>query len=1112
MKMNARLKAVAVSAAVVLAASTAGGGTWTWDGGSAVDSNWTTAANWASETAPNSSSTTEIELGGSIRTSPVVDTYDPWELKSLTFKANALPFSLSGNALRFVGSAATDAIVNNGGNTHTIANDITLGGSHTRTILATNGDLTLNGDVVLSADGCFRGGETITVNGVISGAGELEKRDSGLLKLSRNATHEGDTTIHGGTLRLIGSGGLPDDGYVVVAPGGTWDLNDRNDTIFSLSSVFGVGGGTVDLGTGTLTLEWGTFTGTITGDGGLTKVNTDTGLFLKGANSHKGQTAINGGLLMIYHGTALGTADGGTTVSDGAVLGLSDGIAVTGETLTLNGAGFPQDPGALRNSSGDNTWDAQIVLGGDTTITSKAGSLTLKQAVGGPGHVLTLDGNGNGAVEGSICGGTDSVIKTGDGTWTLSGASSYLGPTTVRAGVLQLGEDNCLLDTSDLVITGGTFGLDGHDETLDALRGTGGTLDLEGGTLAIGFANSNAGYAGHITGDGNLVKWGDSTQTLTGRCTLRGELTIRQGILNVRFPLEPNRPSRVRVTAGTVLELEDAGDWLAPMTIDGTGISDSGAVRVVSGENSLGGITLAHHSTIRLESGTDLRIYGDPAVTSEGKNLTIVTDGDAECLIFGPMAIGAGTLTKEGTGSMDLIRESTHTGLTDVVAGTLVIWDGNSLGTTDGGTVVRDGAELELSPQQGDIHVGAESLRISGSGPTGWAAFVSRTGDNTWSGTVTLDADATIACNTDSLTLDACTAVTGAGRDLTLSGEGEGTISGEVDIGSGGIIKLEQGTWTLTAANPYTGTTTIDVGALRIEDANALGGTSHGTVVRDGGALEMRGDIHVPAEPLSLSGFGVDLNGALRSLHGTNSYAGDITLEANSMIGVDWGRLTLLGCIGESEPNLGFYKVGVGQLLLKESNLFTGFLGVLEGSVISDIDPGRLADSVDVTVAEGATYDPNGVSDTIDSLSGAGSVTLGGATLTLGGGGGSGEFSGVISEEGGIGKVGAGTQVLSGANTYTGQTTVTAGVLNVRDGAALGGAAGGTSVASGAALELEGDITVAGEALALSGTGVAGSGALRNVSGSNAWNGTITLAGATAIQSDAGQLLSLIHI
>ncbi|MGB2819457.1 MAG: hypothetical protein WBF17_00645, partial [Phycisphaerae bacterium] len=203
MKMNASLKAVAVSAAVVLAASTAGGGTWTWDGGSAVDSNWTTAANWASETAPNSSSTTEIDLAGSARTSPIVDAYDPWDLKSLTFKANASPFSLSGNALRFVGGAATDAVVNNGGNTHTIANDITLGGSQTRTIRATNGDITLDGDVVLSADGCFRGSETITVNGVISGSGKLKKLDSGTLSLSRGATHTGQTRIEGGTLKLI---------------------------------------------------------------------------------------------------------------------------------------------------------------------------------------------------------------------------------------------------------------------------------------------------------------------------------------------------------------------------------------------------------------------------------------------------------------------------------------------------------------------------------------------------------------------------------------------------------------------------------------------------------------------------------------------------------------------------------------------------------------------------------------------------------------------------------------------------------------------------------------------------------------------------------------------
>ena len=106
-----------------------------------------------------------------------------------------------------------------------------------------------------------------------------------------------------------------------------------------------------------------------------------------------------------------------------------------------------------------------------------------------------------------------------------------------------------------------------------------------------------------------------------------------------------------------------------------------------------------------------------------------------------------------------------------------------------------------------------------------------------------------------------------------------------------------------------------------------------------------------------------------------------------------------------------------------------------------------------------------------------------------------------------ITKAGAGTWVLSGANTYTGAAAINAGVLNIQHATALGFAAGTTTtVASGAALQIQGGITVGAEALSLNGTGVLATGALRNISGANVWQGTVTLAGTTRINSDSGSL------
>jgi len=125
-------------------------------------------------------------------------------------------------------------------------------------------------------------------------------------------------------------------------------------------------------------------------------------------------------------------------------------------------------------------------------------------------------------------------------------------------------------------------------------------------------------------------------------------------------------------------------------------------------------------------------------------------------------------------------------------------------------------------------------------------------------------------------------------------------------------------------------------------------------------------------------------------------------------------------------------------------------------------------------------------------------------TLTLG----SGDLAGVISGSGGLTKNTAGTLTLSGANTYQGATAVQGGVLNIRHNTALGDTAAGTSVTDGAALQLQGDITVSDELLTIAGHGISNTGALRNVSGTNTWAGAVTLLSGvqSRIGSDSGKL------
>src|SRR5262249_448960 len=84
-----------------------------------------------------------------------------------------------------------------------------------------------------------------------------------------------------------------------------------------------------------------------------------------------------------------------------------------------------------------------------------------------------------------------------------------------------------------------------------------------------------------------------------------------------------------------------------------------------------------------------------------------------------------------------------------------------------------------------------------------------------------------------------------------------------------------------------------------------------------------------------------------------------------------------------------------------------------------------------LTVNAGGTFDLNSFNQTIGSLAGAGSVTLGAATLTTGSDNTSTTFSGGIFGTGGLTKIGTGALVLSGNNPYSGATPVNARTLSL---------------------------------------------------------------------------------
>jgi autotransporter-associated beta strand protein len=227
-----------------------------------------------------------------------------------------------------------------------------------------------------------------------------------------------------------------------------------------------------------------------------------------------------------------------------------------------------------------------------------------------------------------------------------------------------------------------------------------------------------------------------------------------------------------------------------------------------------------------------------------------------------------------------------------------------------------------------------------------------------------------------------------------------------------------------------------------------------------------------------------------------NNANGGITLIGNGTI--NSASTTVI-----AEPITGgfTFTCGAGVLVLSNANnTYTGGTTISAGTLRLGV-ANALPTNGSVTVT--TTLDINTFSTTIDGLGGAGTVdTVAGGTptLTVGANGGSGTFSGAIRNSSGtlaLTKVGAGTETLTGANTYGGTTLVTGGTLSVST-ANGPTTAGNLAVSNGAALTVD-----ASSGLALPANNVTfGTNGILNLTITGAANG-INAAGSLTFQDNA---------
>ncbi|HEX4346937.1 MAG TPA: autotransporter-associated beta strand repeat-containing protein [Vicinamibacterales bacterium] len=372
-------------------------------------------------------------------------------------------------------------------------------------------------------------------------------------------------------------------------------------------------------------------------------------------------------------------------------------------------------------------------------------------------------------------------------------------------------------------------------------------------------------------------------------------------------------------------------------------------------------------------------------------------------------------------------------------ANTVVTLSGNN--TYSGGTSINSGT----------LNVSSNSNLGNGGSVSLYAGTLGLTGTSTFTHQLLLNGSSSVSVS--------------AGQNASWSGAISELSSGStLGVSGGGTLTLANSTNSFSGGVRVTGGSTVAVDA-----DSELGATSGGLTLGDSssaGTLSINAANFTSSRTFTLGSGGATIDtvgGTNATLNGTVQGSGGLT-KAGS------GTLILSGTIGYG----GGTTILGGTLRAGNANLFGGLSAL--------------------SIGAGSTIDFAGFSQSIETLTGAGNVALGGGALTIGGGGSSSTFNGVIGGSGGLVKNGGGTLTLLGANTYTGGTRINGGNLVANSGSLFG------NVVDNAGLVFDQSFngTFAG---AISGTGAFGksSGGALTLSGANTYTGGTLVTGGSLI-------------
>ncbi|WBU31534.1 autotransporter-associated beta strand repeat-containing protein [Rhodopseudomonas palustris] len=359
---------------------------------------------------------------------------------------------------------------------------------------------------------------------------------------------------------------------------------------------------------------------------------------------------------------------------------------------------------------------------------------------------------------------------------------------------------------------------------------------------------------------------------------------------------------------------------------------------------------------------------------------TILTIAQSTNSILDQMITGAGSVKKTDSGVLTLTGSNSYLGGTTISAGTLQIGDGGTTGSITGRVANSSALSFNRSDTYTLDGVISGSGRVNQLGP----GTTVLTGNNNYSGGTTISAGTLQVGNGGTTGTIGSGNVNNAG--ILAFNRSNALNFFPVISGAGAVTQLGSGNLTLSGTNTYTGGTTISSGTVTATTNRALG----------------TGDVRM-------------MQGATLVLPFNSTLANNFIISGTSILKVESGTTRITGVLSDGPIAGSIEKTGGGVISLTGNNTYTGGITISAGA----LDIG----------ANGSTGSITG--DVINN----GSVRFKRSDAYT--------FGGAISGTGTVFKYGDGVTTLTGANTYTGETTIGSGMLQIGDGGTTGSITGG---------------------------------------------------------------------